>query len=687
LPLANCRACGCSGWIGVYSAKDKKLLSALDEIYRHFFTKGSEAIRFVVPLSAGETPRHPHGEIARLCSACRSLAAEGDAACPACGSQALLRVVVQRPKMETHTRQDGQPYTVGRLVCPTCGADDGGIMLLGMRTATLCSHLIATLNGSVFNRDKKIIAFSDNVQDASHRASYFGGRTWSSTFRAQLSHTIHENALPDMPLPDFLTFLLDDLRRRHADPAARLATFIPQDCKWWHDWHELEEHNTPPSPRALNRLDLRLRWETCMEFGFKSNIGRTLEKTGVAAAYVRLPAVTESCWGTVLEKVRNQVEGLRALTLPDLRACAADLSDLMLRRGAVLDAEVVPAILRTADLGVVRWQPPLKFTLQGMSRGGIHPVFPGKTIGGGTARLALALTPGGELNAVFKWHTGCDDPAALEIFLNALSDAGILTKVVSGPQAKAAMAYWLLPPDRVMISSSLETLRCPVCGRQRHAPRALLDAGAGRVPCRGPGCPGVPVPATVAAHHYRQQYIDGNVFRLVAAEHTGLLKRDERADIEKRFKSETPAPWYPNLLSATPTLEMGIDIGGLSTVLLCSVPPTQSSYVQRIGRSGRRTGSAVNVTVANARPHDLYFFLAPEEMMAGGVRAPGVYLDAVSVLRRQYLGFALGEWIAQDQAAAFPRDIRAMLKALDNQEPVFPNTFLDWYAARRAALA
>jgi DEAD/DEAH box helicase domain-containing protein len=317
----------------------------------------------------------------------------------------------------------------------------------------------------------------------------------------------------------------------------------------------------------------------------------------------------------------------------------------------------------------------------------MHPVFPGRPTAGGTPQLALTLTPGAELNALFKAHTGCDDPAALEALLNVLDATGILKKVASGPQAKVAMEYWVLPQERVVISSSLATMRCPVCGRLRHVPKALLDAEDGRVPCRGAGCSGVLAPASGPPHHYRQQYIGGDVFRLVSAEHTGLLKRDVREEIEKRFKSEDPKAWYPNLLSATPTLEMGIDIGDLSTVLLCSVPPTQSSYVQRVGRSGRKTGSAVNVTVANARPHDLYFFLAPEEMMAGGVRAPGVYLDAVSVLQRQFLGFALGEWIAQDKQAAFPRDIGAMLKALSNQTSVFPNTFLAWYATQRGVLA
>ncbi|MGB3676092.1 MAG: hypothetical protein WA988_16795, partial [Candidatus Nanopelagicales bacterium] len=52
-------------------------------------------------------------------------------------------------------------------------------------------------------------------------------------------------------------------------------------------------------------------------------------------------------------------------------------------------------------------------------------------------------------------------------------------------------------------------------------------------------------------------------------EHTGLLKRAPREDLEAAFKAGT-APDAPNVLTATPTLEMGIDIGDLSSVMLTS---------------------------------------------------------------------------------------------------------------------
>ena len=77
----------------------------------------------------------------------------------------------------------------------------------------------------------------------------------------------------------------------------------------------------------------------------------------------------------------------------------------------------------------------------------------------------------------------------------------------------------------------------------------------------------------------------GRIKRVIAAEHTSLLDREERKLIETRFMQDQAKPWHPNLLSATPTLEMGINIGDLSTLVLCSVPPQQANYVQRMGRA------------------------------------------------------------------------------------------------------
>ncbi|MGS0758609.1 helicase-related protein, partial [Roseateles sp. GG27B] len=45
---------------------------------------------------------------------------------------------------------------------------------------------------------------------------------------------------------------------------------------------------------------------------------------------------------------------------------------------------------------------------------------------------------------------------------------------------------------------------------------------------------------------------------------------------------------------ATSTLELGIDVGDLDRVIQIDSPSTVSSFLQRMGRTGRRSGSLRN---------------------------------------------------------------------------------------------
>src|SRR5690606_36944742 len=123
--------------------------------------------------------------------------------------------------------------------------------------------------------------------------------------------------------------------------------------------------------------------------------------------------------------------------------------------------------------------------------------------------------------------------------------------------------------------------------------------------CTSYRCSGVLEAVTddnVARGFYRRIYTAGRVRRIFSEEHTGLLARADREALEERFrKGRTEAPDAPNVLVATPTLEMGIDIGDLSATMLCSVPPTTASYLQRVGRAGRKTGNALTLSFVLTR--------------------------------------------------------------------------------------
>ena len=73
--------------------------------------------------------------------------------------------------------------------CPACGQRDRQI-LLGARNATLGAQVVAESWASPFNDDQKLIAFSDSVQDAAHRAGFFGARTYLNTVRTAIARGI-----------------------------------------------------------------------------------------------------------------------------------------------------------------------------------------------------------------------------------------------------------------------------------------------------------------------------------------------------------------------------------------------------------------------------------------------------------------------------------------------------------------
>ncbi|MFJ8939792.1 helicase-related protein [Streptomyces sp. NPDC102365] len=140
--------------------------------------------------------------------------------------------------------------------------------------------------------------------------------------------------------------------------------------------------------------------------------------------------------------------------------------------------------------------------------------------------------------------------------------------------------------------------------------------------------------------YYRRLYLTGGTFRVVTAEHTGMLTRAQREQVERTFRAGTHYT-DPNVLSCTPTLELGIDIGDLSAVLIGSLPKGPANYVQQAGRAGRRTGNALVVAFGGRRARDLYYLDQPREMIADDIVPTGCYLSAVEILRRQYTAWLL----------------------------------------------
>ena len=78
----------------------------------------------------------------------------------------------------------------------------------------------------------------------------------------------------------------------------------------------------------------------------------------------------------------------------------------------------------------------------------------------------------------------------------------------------------------------------------------------------------------------------------IAYAHHGSLSKELRLEVEQRLKEGDL-----KAIVATASLELGIDIGSLDHVILVQSPPSISSAVQRIGRSGHGVGEVSRATL------------------------------------------------------------------------------------------
>ena len=142
----------------------------------------------------------------------------------------------------------------------------------------------------------------------------------------------------------------------------------------------------------------------------------------------------------------------------------------------------------------------------------------------------------------------------------------------------------------------------------------------------------------------RKEYRESPIFKmgLWSEEHSAQLDPKENRRLQDLFKAG-----IRNILSATTTLELGIDIGGLNGVLMSNIPPGKASYLQRGGRAGRRAdGSSIVAAFARPRPFDREVFGRIGDYLGQPLRRPAVYLDRERVVRRHLNSYLLNEFFS-----------------------------------------
>ena len=664
LPLVLCRQCGTAGWGARLRPNDDQVQPDIRPFYQSFFQR-SKDLCLLFPEPAERWSDDKRHSTCNLCSECLTLNPQDSDVCGRCKNEENL-IRVYRP--DFISVKDG--HAKASPNCPSCESRYG-LSIVGSQAASLISVVVGRLFGSRYNDDKKLLAFSDSVQDASHRAGFFQARTFQFTVRsglAQYAKQSGEGRTLQEVADGFVKWAKEG--NDHF-----LGTYIAPSLCWRKDYTAPCDRDRLPTDADLPGLVRnRLHWEVINAFGVSARMGRSLERTLTAVAAPDSGLLREAI-SKLLLILRNEFEALKSLSE---QSVAYFLSGLLYR-------------LRVAGS---THHPALSKYIQGMGKPRLmsQDIVPYMKRFGGRARTPRFVTSGRSerffsIRAsqrhtwLVAWATKCilrgsvlpGDQDVYTPALRVLVQQGLLQSHDSG-----SWKVWSIPEHALRVTSDVTSFQCTKCSHAVCAPSQdeLLWDGA---PCQRFVCQGSYHGEGKDKDYYRTLYRSADIRRIVAREHTGLVGRDKREKLETRFANPRGS-WDPNVISCTPTLELGVDIGNLSSLILCSVPPSRSNYVQRTGRAGRHDGNALTVTMACAQPHDLYFYADPQEMIAGGVDPPGTFLDAPDVLERQLAAYTMDRWVASGiSVSAVPPNLGSVLAHLGKQDgKQFPFNWLQY---------
>jgi hypothetical protein len=219
----------------------------------------------------------------------------------------------------------------------------------------------------------------------------------------------------------------------------------------------------------------------------------------------------------------------------------------------------------------------------------------------------------------------------------------------------------------LLISRNHGFFRCKTCRRKvtRRGPRNVCIAWQ---------CEGELEFIQEDPDNYNLQLLDERYEMLRPEEHTAMVPQDQRSRIENQFKGSGNSV---NTLVCTPTLELGVDIGALDSVLLRNVPPLPANYWQRAGRAGRRHRMAVNLTYCRPASHDRSYFNDPLRMLLGRVDPPAFNLSNDLMISKHVFATVVTRLFqlareGSGLAAGDREEIQAVLKdMLPNQVKVY----------------
>lgn len=548
-----------------------------------------------------------------VCPSCGRMLPVAGVVCPAC-NRTSARMLLHRGKLNT---------------CPACGdiytrAD----IVTPLRTGTastvsvLATHHLDHLHGE----DRKLLIFTDNRQDAAHQAGYTEDKHRTFALRHVLAHELQRVGADGIYLTELPQRLFDRFQE---------IGLIPR---------------RPPRPERERWLDA-LAYQVANEFTRYSRQRASLENLGLAT--VEYEGLDE-----LAEDPRFRTAAGEANLEPDvaLHLVRAVLDVMRKNRAVAYDGR--PETGTTLPFFTEYIDPNRKRRYRELEGEPYAVRFPDRDRGPRAfafdrpdhirknQRLMGFIQENpraGQLTAPQKLVArlaGGRGPA--EAFLRAvvplLLEYEILVSVqfpIPPSEQVGGMQALQIDPRRICVRFTEEGYRCNACQTWR----------AYTLPtCPTPKCrTGNLVPARLdRGNYYVRLYLERPPGRLAIAEHSAQIGSDQRTRRETDFKEGRL-----DALVCTPTLELGVDIGPLLTVVLRNAPPTPANYAQRVGRAGRRLRIGFVSTFCAGGAHDRHAFERPEWFVAGRFEPPRLRLDNPRIVIRHLRAYLLSRLDAQ----------------------------------------
>ena len=490
------------------------------------------------------------------------------------------------------------PYPL--TYCPSCRTEHTGsstefsklFLLNSIGRATGTDVIVtASLGASPIN-ERKVMGFTDNRQDAAFQAGHLDHWYNQIYFRRALYNVLKQQTtfLPVKSIPDLLYPHIIDADYEKTIPFAQRRMFKEKYLKY------LETY-----------LYVEIR-------GTKRFISINLEDVGL------LEATYEALEEIVVQPELELFSELKDRAKPLLKDYILGFMEIFRSEMAIGHPNLIDkSTFRQQVVDFIEQKAPEKRIFEAVEDTNVGIFTNGdKDKFKYTSFTFHAFDGSRALSAWIKKCFNLEETDDIKKVIQQTRDFLLKMGYLSKQKVQYEDVYYI-EPDMILIQAPKTEFKyqCKKCGSKYNWVSVQY--------CVMPACKDVLITATTEENFYTIQYtkpFDGRD-NIIAEDHSGQVKGQDRKIKENKFKKNPPEIQF---LIATPTMELGIDIGTLSSVYLRNVPPSPSNYAQRAGRAGRSGQGSIIQTFCGSGSsrgvHDQYYYNRPVEIVSGKISVP-----------------------------------------------------------------